>query len=173
MSQAKRLFEIALNILLLLASAAVVLFIADQYSGRSISDGVMAFLSDRQLVGRDTSDALGLPSGTRAVVFCLSTACGACDSHAPVFRDIVSRVHDESPEVQVLAAFPQPRSEAEAYITKYGLPHPALGSADFSSLGVRVTPTALVIDDQGRISAVLRGKAQITLDRVVRALTHK
>lgn len=93
----------------------------------------------------------------RTVVLALSSNCRHCLANAPFYRSLVNA--SRNGRFRVVAVLGETPEE-------YGPRLPALGleaigevhQADLESIGVRVTPTVLIVDDKGRVSSVWAGK---------------
>ena len=95
----------------------------------------------KSLVGRPVPELLAIEHRPRAVVF-LSTTCRTC---ADVLDDL-KRHRWRQP-----VAIAWTDTSAPAFVSRYDLPVLETGPGIAAALGVRVTPFAIVLGDDGRI----------------------
>lgn len=87
------------------------------------------------------------------LVIAMSSGCGFCDDSVPELKKMLPKLGNTN----VVYAFPQ-RDNPRQYLEKSGLPTEHAWSGDFRSIGVRGTPTVLLVDRQRRIAAFWEGR---------------
>ncbi len=104
----------------------------------------------------------------RTLVLALSTQCHFCTDSAPFLR----RVQQEAgKKVKLVAVLPQPVAEGEQYLTGEGVHVDQVRQAPLGTIGVRGTPTMLLVNGSGTVMKVWTGKVQTGQeDQVLAAL---
>jgi len=102
----------------------------------------------RRLSGAPVSRA-SLKDGPYAIIF-FATWCGTCRSELPVIQRVTSQRRD----IQVIVTSDETPAEVSRYMKKQGLDIDAVanGHGIFAAFGVRVLPTVIVVDADGRIA---------------------
>lgn len=106
----------------------------------------------------------GVNYGTkgRTVVFALSTNCRFCEENLPLYREAILASR-RTERFKVVLAFPQEASDIDAFLARGGLTNAAAQSVviarvDFGKIGIRATPTALVVGQEGLVRRTKVGK---------------
>lgn len=161
-----RIYEKLINSLVILASLAVLVYIADDFSGQGIRRALIPKTPppDWSQV-QFPSEALP-QQGTKAVFLVLSTQCGVCLHELPKYKELIRQIKTEVPKAKFATVFLQPHEVAEQFLKKEGLDVPAV---DIPSLvrAVRATPTILLVDDQGKIKDSWVGAGAISPEKLV------
>lgn len=145
----KRL-EIAVNIasLVVMCLLATVLVKSYFFTNRSRPEPSIA-------VGDKLTLSEALTSGSeRAIVLALSTTCHFCSESIPFYRRLsteAGRTH-----VPVIAIFPQPSTDVANYLKANGLA--GIASESGRILRISGTPTLMLVNRQGVVTKVWRGK---------------
>ena len=103
----------------------------------------------------------------RTLVLALSTQCHFCTESAPFFRKLSESVR---PNVKMVAVLPQPVPEGEQYLSGEGLQVDLVKQESLSRLGIRGTPTMLLINAAGIVSKVWVGKLEAKQQQQVLSL---
>jgi hypothetical protein len=91
----------------------------------------------------------------RTLVLALSTRCRLCTESAPFLR----RLADEAGKsMKIVAVFPQPVTEAEQYMKAEGVRVDQVKQAAPGSMGIRGTPTILLVNERAVVTNVWEGK---------------
>lgn len=91
----------------------------------------------------------------RTLVLALSTECHFCSESAPFYRQLSKQRSDV---LRLVAVFPQPIDQSQAYLTQLGVATDEVRQAPLSTLNVSATPTLVLADDQGKVISSWRGK---------------
>ena len=89
-------------------------------------------------------------------VFVLSTGCHFCTESAPFYKQVVQKRKQGS--TRLIAVLPQGVEEGRKYLGDLGIAVDEVRQATPSSLGVRGTPTLLLVNKDGVITSSWRGK---------------
>lgn len=92
----------------------------------------------------------------RTLVLAISTTCHFCTESAPFFRRLAAANKD----VKTVAVLPQPVSEAMEYLRGEGVQVDEVRQVPLNVLGVRGTPTLLLVNNAGIVTDVWVGKLE-------------
>lgn len=117
-------------------------------AGETVEDG---------MVGK----AISLPdmdwkSGNQTLVLVLSTGCHFCTESAPFYKGVIQKRNQWS--TRLVAVLPQPVEAGRKYLSDLGITVDEVRQATPASLGVRGTPTLLLVNKDGVITSSWRGK---------------
>ena len=93
----------------------------------------------------------------RNLVLVLQKGCHFCTESGPFYQHL-TRETTAVANVRLIAALPQDVGEASQYLSNLGVTVNEIRQAPPSSLGVRGTPTLLLVDNTGTITDVWIGK---------------
>jgi hypothetical protein len=91
----------------------------------------------------------------RTLVMVLSTQCHFCTESAPFLHRLSQRTGKAA---KLLAVLPQPTAEGQQYLDEEGVRVDGVLQASPASLGVRGTPTLLLVNGAGVVTDVWVGK---------------
>jgi len=92
---------------------------------------------------------------TRTIVLALSTTCHFCSESAPFYQNLARQKSDN---VGLIAVLPQPVEDSKNYLNKLGVKTTDVIQSSLSSIGASGTPTLLLVDNSGSITASWVGK---------------
>ena len=84
------------------------------------------------------------------VVLALSDKCKYCTDSAPFYKQLAAETAKRK-GVRVVAVFPQEESAGKKYLTDLGINVGVVKQATLDSIGVRGTPTLLIVDNTGKV----------------------
>jgi hypothetical protein len=87
---------------------------------------------------------------TKSVVLALSDQCHFCSESAPFYRRLTTELAQRG-DIRVIAVFPQQVGDSKQYLSKLGVPISDVRQATLDSLGVRGTPTLMIVDKNGKV----------------------
>lgn len=90
----------------------------------------------------------------QTLVLAISTSCHFCTDSAPFYQALVKR----KKETRVVAVLPQPVEEGRAYLEKLGISVDEIRQLSLDRMGVRGTPTLLLVDASGAVKDSWVGK---------------
>jgi len=90
----------------------------------------------------------------RTLVLVLSTTCHYCKDSVPFYRKLGTTGTD----VKMVAVLPQPVTEAQQYLSGEGVHVDEVKQIPLNNLGVRGTPTLMLVNDVGVVTDVWVGK---------------
>jgi thiol-disulfide isomerase/thioredoxin len=93
----------------------------------------------------------------RTVVLVLSTQCHFCSDSAPFYRRLAQAARNK---VKVVALLPQTAAQARQYLRGEGVAVDEVRQVSLESLGVRGTPTLLLVDGAGVVQEQWVGRLQ-------------
>jgi hypothetical protein len=97
---------------------------------------------------------IDFPRQRASVLLVISKSCHFCEESLPFYRALATETQGK---VDLLAALPQPRPEAEAYLKEAGVPAAQVASAPPNDLGLSGTPTLVLLDRSGKVQEVWLG----------------
>jgi len=86
----------------------------------------------------------------KSVVLALSDQCHFCTESAAFYQKLTTELAQRR-DVQVIAVFPPQVGDGKQYLGKLGVPISDVRQAAFNSLGVRGTPTLMIVDRNGKV----------------------
>ena len=92
----------------------------------------------------------------RNVLLVLSKGCRFCTESAEFYRRLIEQSHGKN--VKITALLPQSKEEAEKYLNELNISEIEIRQSQLKSLDVGGTPTVIVADDKGNVSAFWIGK---------------
>jgi hypothetical protein len=111
--------------------------------------------SDRIPVGTNlTSLDVDWKQSPQTLVLAISTACHFCTDSASFYKTLVQKKSG----TRIIAVFPQPVDEGRGYLQKLGVPVDEVRQLPLDKIGVRGTPTLLLVDTSGSIKDSWVGK---------------
>jgi hypothetical protein len=93
----------------------------------------------------------------RTLVLAISTQCHFCKDSTPFYRKLQEQV---GKSLKTVAVLPQPVPESEQYLSGEGVHVDQVKQATMSGLGVRGTPTMLLVNGAGVVTKIWVGKIQ-------------
>jgi thiol-disulfide isomerase/thioredoxin len=103
------------------------------------------------------------------VVLALSNKCHFCTESAPFYQKLTRELADQK-NVRVLAVFPQEVNEGKKYLDGLNVPITNVAQATLDSLGVRGTPTLVIVDKNGTVKQSWVGR--LTAERETEVLSR-
>jgi len=93
----------------------------------------------------------------RTFVLILNTRCEYCAQSAPFYRTLANEC-DKSGSVRIVAAFQERLEESRSWLDSLLIPVHQVIEIDPQRLGLRGTPTVLLVDSRGRLVDSWKGK---------------
>jgi thiol-disulfide isomerase/thioredoxin len=103
------------------------------------------------------------------VVLALSNKCHFCTESAPFYQKLTSELANNK-NVRLVAVFPQEINEGKKYLDGLNVPITQVAQATLDSLGVRGTPTLVIVDKSGTVKQSWVGR--LTADRETEVLSR-
>lgn len=91
----------------------------------------------------------------QTLVLAISTQCHFCKESTPFYRRLEQEV---GKRIKIIAALPQPVADAEQYLKGEGVRVDQVKQISPMALGVRGTPTMLLVNSGGVVTRVWSGK---------------
>lgn len=138
-----------LTVLLTIACILVVVRIVDIYTG----DRLSAFLRDRRApkpVAEEIVKAVRSSSGSPMLVALMSSRCQACARDLPLYKRLGASAR-LGLTLPIAFVFPVGDANADEMLARYSI-EAATYYADFARLGIRATPTLVLIDKRGEVA---------------------
>jgi hypothetical protein len=90
----------------------------------------------------------------RTLIMAISTTCHYCKDSIPFYRRLAGT------DVKMVAVLPQSATEAQQYLRGAGVNVDDVKQAPLNTLGIRGTPTLLLVNDAGVVTDIWTGKLQ-------------
>ena len=98
-------------------------------------------------------------SAQATLVLALSTNCHFCQESVPFYQKLaVFKNSSPARALQLATVMSEPKEEIEAYLKKHGIAADAVFSMPVSQIGVKGTPTLLLLDGQNKLIESWVGK---------------
>lgn len=172
-----RKLEVLTNLAVLITSVVLCSVLVKKYffstsKQEARTETVAAKLPDPNIQQRQSIPAgtrISLPGidwnkSNRTVVLALSTTCHFCSESAPFYQKLEQQ---RTSNVRLVAVLPQPIDDGRNYLNKLGVSVDQIVQAPLSSLGVRGTPTLILLDHNGAVIDSWIGKLADTEDAKV------
>jgi hypothetical protein len=101
-----------------------------------------------KLPGEDSVDRRSAPP---TLVLALSTHCDFCLASAPFYQKLTVFKNSSPARMRLAIVMSEPKEEIEDYIKKQGIAGDAVFSMPLSQLGVKGTPSLLLLDGQDKL----------------------
>ena len=106
----------------------------------------------------------------RTLVLAISTECHFCKDSTPFYRKLEEQV---GKDLKTVAVLPQPVAEAEQSLNGEGVHVDRVEQATMAGIGVKGTPTMLLVNSAGVVTKVWVGKIQPEREQEVLAALRK
>jgi hypothetical protein len=124
--------------------------------------------SDNKAIAGDAAEAgivgkaISLPDtdwkkSDQTLVLALSTTCHFCSESAPFYKEVIQK---RKGNTRLIAVLPQSVEAGRKYLADLGITVDDVRQAPPSSLGVRGTPTLLLVNKDGVVTSSWVGKLQ-------------
>jgi thiol-disulfide isomerase/thioredoxin len=97
-------------------------------------------------------------SAQATLVLALSTHCGFCQDSLPFYQKLAVFKNSSPARVRLATVMSEPKEEIEAYLKKHGIAADAVFSMPIAQIGVKGTPTLLLLDGQNKLIESWVGK---------------
>jgi hypothetical protein len=94
------------------------------------------------------------------VLLALSNKCHFCSESAPFYKKLAENVAARK-DVRVIAVFPQTADEGKKYLDDLGVSVADVRQAPPGSLGVKGTPTVMIVDKTGTVKQAWMGRLSV------------
>jgi len=115
-------------------------------------------LSVTEPIGRKlTLPGIDWEKNERTLVLALQTGCHFCSESGPFYQRMLKQ-RARFGSTQVVAVFPQPVEESREFLKNLGVTVDEIRQGSFKDIGVRGTPTLLLVNSAGIVTEAWRGK---------------
>jgi thioredoxin-related protein len=102
----------------------------------------------------------------QTLLLVLDTGCQYCTASAPFYQEI-ARETSNNRRVQLIAALPQEISNSKQYLSGLNVPIDEIRQSSLNALGVKGTPTLILINSKGEVMQSWPGKLSSEKEREV------
>lgn len=93
----------------------------------------------------------------QTILLALSNKCHFCSESAPFYQRLTRELAQRK-DVRLVAVFPQETEEAKRYLSDLAVPIADVRQGELASIGVRGTPTLIIVDRTGTIKQSWTGR---------------
>jgi len=93
----------------------------------------------------------GKQSAPATLVLALSTHCDFCQASLPFYQKLAAFKNSSPARVRLATVMSEPKEEIEAYLKKHSIAVDAAFSMPMSQIGVKGTPSLLLLDGQDKL----------------------
>lgn len=98
------------------------------------------------------------PKDRSSLLLVVSTECHFCKDSLPFYKDLTAKSRGR---LNVVAVLPQPQAEAQKFLQDAGVEANQVVTATPDTLGVRGTPTVMLVDGSGKVKQVWLGRLDL------------
>lgn len=163
----RKVIDWGLDALTVLAAGIVIFTMVNHYRSSGTDAGVGPQLSkgsELPAIGGDSS------KNKSTLIFAINPGCIYCAESAAFYKDIV--LSDENKSIDLIAISPQPTDSVRTYLQSLGVAIPAIERVEFNNVGVKSTPTLILVDDSGHVKSTWVGKLDAKQEDLVFATLH-
>jgi AhpC/TSA family len=129
-----------------------------EFSGRTRAAGNDTLPGSQPAAGAQVSlPGVDWGASSETVVLALSNKCHFCSESAPFYQRLTRELAQRK-DVRLVAVFPQETEEAKKYLNQLAVPIADVRQGSLGSLGVRGTPTLMIVDRTGTIKQSWTGR---------------
>jgi thioredoxin-related protein len=110
-----------------------------------------------QLKGGDKFSLSGIDwaKNKQTLVLLLQKGCHFCEESYPFYQRLIKT---DTAKAKLVAVLPTPVEESQAYLKSFGVGSLEIRQTEIKNLGIRGTPTLVLVDEQGSIVDMWIGK---------------
>ncbi len=151
--------EKATNVAIIVACLFLVgTLVRNYYLSQNSDVSALPEISKGTEIKLPTTSSSGQQSLVPTLVFALSKSCHFCEESVPFYQKLTAFKNSAPQGIRFVVVMPEKQEEAEAYLKGNGIGVDAVVSMQVSNLGVRGTPTLLLLDGQNKLEEMWVGK---------------
>lgn len=148
-SKTQRYLTTATNIVVLLASIAIIYTCAWSYLTRSSKSQLTHGLHKGQILA--PLPLYNYSTASQHLIIAINPNCAYCNENIPFYRKLTSVQQPPDQPTQIIASFQVPIDEANQYIKQQQFDINVIAAVDFRSMNVSATPTIILTDSTGMV----------------------
>jgi thioredoxin-related protein len=140
--------ELAANLAIIIVACllATVLIKNNLLAGRAAQSASNVQSENQQVNGAHLSSlSINWKESRQTLVLAISNTCHFCTDSAPFYK----RLAQNRGDTRVVAVFPQPIEDGREYLERLGVSVDEVKQVGLDQIGVRGTPTLLLVDNSG------------------------
>jgi thiol-disulfide isomerase/thioredoxin len=152
-----RKIEIAANIAIMVVAALLCVVLVKNYliPHPALTANGMATDNQIQTGAKISMQEIDWAKNGQTLLLALSTTCHFCSESAPFYQRLVKELGSNT---RIVAILPQSLSDSKDYLNRLGVSVDDIRQVQFSSLGVKGTPTLILVDNNGIVRNSWMGK---------------
>lgn len=126
--------------------------------------------SQQQISGTISLPDIDWQKNNQTLLLVLSNTCHFCSESAPFYQQLMK---ERESNTRIIAVLPQSISDGRDYLNRLGVTVDGIKQASLSSIGVRATPTLILVDRNGVVVESWVGKLPNTEEAKVIKRMHQ
>lgn len=161
--------EVATNVAVLLVALVILSAFAWSYFVRHSTPQIEDGFQKGQVLA--SVPGINYGSASQTLLIAMSTKCHYCEESLPFYKQLAEAQRVSDSGTQIIAVFPNAEEEVKQYLQQNEFDLESLSSVDFRALNISRTPTAVLIDSDGKVLDFWVGKLPSDVEQqVVRAV---
>ena len=148
--------EVATNVAVLLVALAILSTLAWTYFGRSPAPQLQAGFQKGQTFAQ--VPGVTYDSSSQTLLIAMSTRCHYCTESLPFYKQLATAQRTSGRATHIVAVFPDQEAEVRQYVQQNNLDLETVAGVDFGALKLFGTPTAILLDNNGKVRDFWIGK---------------
>jgi hypothetical protein len=153
--------EVTANIAIIMVAIMIGVVFVQKYFPRDKS---------REAIATPLGEKVAIPNvewgqKKKTVILALQEGCRYCSDSASFYQQLAKEA--EKRAIQIVAVLPQPVEKSESYLESLKIPINTIRQASFPSIGIRGTPTILLVDTEGKVTDSWVGKLSLDKEKEV------
>lgn len=172
MSQAKlkSYLEVATNVAVLLVALAVLGVFASNYFSRRSTPQLHAGIQKGQVFAQVSG--INYSTSSQTLLIAMSTRCHYCAESIPFYKQLAEAQRTNGRPTRIVAVFPNTEEEVRQYTQQNKLALDTISGVNLETLKISGTPTAVLIDSDGKVSDFWVGKQPPEVEQqILKAVT--
>lgn len=142
----------AANIALIIACLLFIGTLArNYYLSRTPDPNTELGIEKGELVKLPEDASADRQSAPATMVLALSTHCDFCNASVPFYQKLAAFKNSSPARLRLATVMSEPKEEIEVYLKQQGIAADAVFSMPMSQIGVKGTPTLLLLDGQNKL----------------------
>jgi hypothetical protein len=152
--------EKATNVAIILACVFLVGTLARNYylSRKSVGPHPLPEIQKGAVIKLPRAEPTGQQPTTPTLVLALSKDCRFCHESVEFYQKLAAFKNSSPQGLRLVAVLPQSKEDAESYLKEQKIEVDEVVSMEVTKLGVRGTPTLLLLDGQNKLEELWVGK---------------
>jgi thioredoxin-related protein len=152
MNKWRKRIEVASNIAVIICCILFAVLLIKNFLSNGGQQAPVSLIGRKLILGN-----VDWTQSDHTLVFVLREGCHFCDESAPFYRRLTNEFSNQS-KLHLVAILPHSSDESRQYLKEKMIEIADVKQASLSSIGVRGTPTLLLVDNTGTVLEQWTGK---------------